>query len=511
MKPHRLLYLNTHQLTAYVQRSGLLQAEATFAQSAEGVSQFADYLARSRKLCFAMVVNIAEEGFQTETIPFLRGKSRQEVIQRKLEQLFFNAPMTAALSVGYEKSQRRNERVLLASLSNRSILSPWLAEIEASNVALAGIYSLPSFVPTLLQLARRAERTFLLITAQDQSIRQSFVRDGQLVFSRMTPLTGGSGPGLVQSFAIEATKLQQYLTSQRLLTHGQPITAFILAHSSCKRMFEETCADSATLHFEMIDVGDCARTLGLRSGIQDSSCELLFLHLAAATPPKLQFANDRLRHNYHLLQLNAVLRWLGALALLTCVIFAVITCWETASVRQEIDVLRRDIQSSRQNHARIIETLPAVAADGVTLRHLIDNYTRLEQENASPGGMYQEISRALDAVPSADIDSIAWQVGSKAAINDKNMAVPLPPPPAGYETAIISGSIRPQRSVSPKQLIQIFEQLVAHLRDNPNLDITVIRHPFEIESGKSFAGGDNTIDDASQHTFTVQISRKLLP
>ena len=511
MKPHRLLYLNAHQLTAYVRQSGLLQAEAAFAQSEEGVSQFADYLAKNRKYCFAMVVNVAEEGFQTETIPFLRGRNRQEVIQRKLDQLFFNAPMTAALSVGFEKSQRRNERVLLASLSNRSALSPWLAEIEASCAALSGIYSLPSFAPTLLRLARRADQTFLLITAQDQSVRQSFVRDGQLVFSRMTPLTGSGVLGLMQSFAIEAAKLQQYLTSQRLLAHAQPITVFILAHATCKRVFEETCTDSATLHFEMIDIGDCARTLGLRSAIPDSACELLLLHLAATAPPRLQFANDRLRHHYHLRLLSFTSRWLGSFALVTCLAIAAIIYWEADAVRQETAALHRDAQLSKQNHERIVSTLPAVAADGVTLRHLIDNYTQLAHERTSPAGMYREISRALDAVPSAEIDSIAWQVGGELAINGKSMMASLVPPTTGHETAIVSGSIRAQRNISPKQLIRAFDQFVASLHDNPNLDVSIVKRPFGIESGKSFAGDDNTIDDVSQHTFAVQITRKLQP
>ena len=91
------------------------------------------------------------------------------------------------------------------------------------------------------------------------------------------------------------------------------------------------------------------------------------------------------------------------------------------------------------------------------------------------------------------------------------MMASLVPPTTGYEAAIVSGSIRAQRNISPKQLIRAFDQFVASLHDNPNLDVSIVKRPFGIESGKSFAGDDNTIDDVSQHTFAVQITRKLQP
>ena len=509
MKPQCLLYLSAHQMAAYRWRAGSLTTEGSFDLTAEGVSEFSAYLLRNRKRCFALLANVAEEGFQTETIPFLRGKDRREVIARKLGQVFFNAPLTAAVSLGYEKSQRKNERVLLASLSNYAFLAPWLTAIAENGVALAGMYSLPSLAPTLLRQLRRTDTTCLLLTVQDQSIRQSFIRDGQLLFSRITPLSDSSIVGLAQAFATEAVKLQQYLTSQRLLARGQQVTAFILAHATCRAALQETCADSPMLRFEMLDLAECAQATHFSFSGTESASERLFLNLLVTAPPALQFADDDLRHPYHLALLRSALLWSGTLILGGCLAYAGFRYYETRSVRQETVVLQANTSVAKQRYQAIVGTLPSIAADGVTLRRLITFYGDLQKNSATPAGLYREISRALDAVPSADLESIVWQVGGDAGLNSRLKPSPLVP--AGCEAAIVSGTINLPSNTTPRQLLQSFDRLVAALRANPKLEVSVLKRPFEIESGKSFSGGDDTISDPAQRAFALQVMRKITP
>ena len=86
MTAHRLLYLSTHRMTAYRWRSGVLEVEGAFATNDGGHQQFSDYIKQQRRSTFALLANVAEEGFHLETIPFLQGKDRQTVITRKLGQ-----------------------------------------------------------------------------------------------------------------------------------------------------------------------------------------------------------------------------------------------------------------------------------------------------------------------------------------------------------------------------------------------------------------------------------------
>ena len=148
MTTRRLLYLTAQQLIACRWQPGLLAKDDLFANNGAGRQRFAAYLASHANDVFVMVADLAEEGFQVETIPYLRGADRKTVIARKLGQSFFTAPLTAAQSLGHARSARKDERLLLTALTNREFLQPWLDAL-ARAFAPAPIAAL-SLAPDLL-------------------------------------------------------------------------------------------------------------------------------------------------------------------------------------------------------------------------------------------------------------------------------------------------------------------------------------------------------------------------
>ena len=213
MRARRLLFLGLHQLTAYHWQGGTLHDEGHFTIGPEGYAEFAAYLRHHSGCTFMLLANVAEEGYQPETIPYLQGRDRQAVIERKLGQYFFGASLACAKSLGYEKNKRKDERLLLTALTNPAFFAPWLAALAEAQVALAGVYSLAQLAPLLLRRLKIAEPRCLVLSVQDQSIRQSYLENGELHFSRLTPLQNSSQAGIAQAVASEAGKLQQYLTS----------------------------------------------------------------------------------------------------------------------------------------------------------------------------------------------------------------------------------------------------------------------------------------------------------
>ena len=279
----RLLYLSAHQMTAYLWQSGTLVNEAVFAATEIGHQQFADYLASQPRSVFSILVNVSEEGFHIETIPYLQGADRNAVIARKLVQYFFNAGLTASLSLGYSKSKRKDERIMLAALSNNEFFAPWLKAIAATGAALSGIYSLPLTAPALLKKLNISEEHCLLLSVQDQSIRQNYFDKGELHFSRLTPLHNSSIGGIAQTLSSESLKLQQYLSSQRLIGRNQAISVHIRAHPVAFKAIQASCTNTATVHYHILNLEECAKKTGLLTALPDSHCELLFLHLLATS------------------------------------------------------------------------------------------------------------------------------------------------------------------------------------------------------------------------------------
>lgn len=511
MKTTRLLYLSTHQMLAYRWQSGALTGEGLFAATPEGHLEFADYLAHTPGSVFSILANVAEEGFQIETIPFLQGGDRKAIIARKIGQLFFNAALTASLSLGYAKSKRKNERIMLAALTNNDFFAPWLKAISSAGAALAGIYSLPLLAPSLLKKLHLAEDQYLLLTVQDQSIRQSYFEKGELHFSRLTPLQNSSIGGIAQTFSSETLKLQQYLASQRLIGRNQSITAHILAHTSALKAIQASCVNTPTIQFNVLGIEDCARKTGLKTPLPDTHCEPLFLNLLVTTPPRIQFANDVQRHDYHLGQIRSLFHSLGALVLLGCLLFSGKLWFDSYTIKQETAALRSEAALSRQRYDEIVKTFPPIPTNNETLRRVIDRYVAFEKMGATPDGLYHEISRALQAAPEAELDSLDWKVGG---IENNGVTPASNAPAAGAiprdsEALIVRGTLKMAPNANARQMLGAFNVLLDALKANPNVQVDVLQRPFDIESGKSLRGGDTTLEDNKPRSFSLQLTRKL--
>ena len=510
MNAHRLLYLSAHQMTASLWSADELVDEALFPATETGYRQFSAYLATHPHSVFSILANVAEEGFHIEDIPFLQGADRKVVIARKLEQLYFNAKLTVAQSLGYTKDRRKNERLLLAALTNNDFFAPWLNAIAQSGAALSGVYSLPLMAPVLLAELNLSDEHCLLLSVQDQSIRQSYFHKGELHFSRLAHLHHSSIGGIAQALSAESIKLQQYLVSQRLIGRNQSITVHILAHPNAFKAIEDSCTETPTMRYNLLDIVECARISRLDSLPADSHCESLFLNLLATLPPRIQFADDALRHGYHLRIIRSGLRGLGALALLGCLLFSGKLLFDTYSIRQESDALRSEASFSRVRYEDIAKTFPAIPTDASTLRRTIDRYIQLSRINSNPAGIYLEISRALQAAPEAELESIDWKAGCAELSPPAASIAPHSPNavPGDEETVIVRGTLRSGKSGNVRQMFDAFNRLVASLQANPKLQVEILKRPFDIESGKSLKGSDITLDDDKPRAFSLQITRK---
>jgi hypothetical protein len=509
MYTRRLIYLASHQITACRWRGGELSDEGVFDSSEAGKQRFTQYLAENRKSLFSILANVSEEGFHIEMIPFLRGADRSSIISRKLGQIFFNATLTTSISLGHEKSRRKDERIMLAALTNNELFAPWLEALARAEVALAGVYSLPLLGPVLLRKLAVADERCLLLTIQDQSIRQSYLEKGELHFSRLTSLQNSSVAGIAQTFATEARKLQQYLVSQRILGRQQPIRAYVFCHASARAAVENSCVDSENLAFTVFDIADCAQRCGLRTIPTDTRCEPLFLHLLATDAPRTQFASDRQRHDYHLWVLRSALQGAGLVTLLGCLLWSGKQFHEAYQINEEVALVSAETVLARRRYDDIVKTFPAIPTSNESLRRVINRYVELEKSSSSPAYLWREISHALHSAPPVELEAIDWKVSaahaSRSSANPE--ARPGDPPAINSETAVVSGTLRLGQESNPRQVLAVFNRLLETLRGNPKLEVEVLQQPFDVESGKSLKGGDATVEDSQPRSFKLQIRR----
>jgi len=507
MPERRALLLSAHQAACFRWRSGTVSCEASFENTPEGVAAFSSLIAGHRESLYTVVANLAEESFQAETIPFLQNRDRSAVISRKLSQLFYTTPYTAAYSLGYEKTRRKDERLLLAALTAPAILDPWIGALRAARIAITGIHSLPILGESLLKKLAIADERCILLTTQDQSIRETYFERGKLIFSRLSSLAHSSIGGVAQGFATEAVKLQQYLLSQRLIARNQPLRAIVVTHPQAMSAVTTSCISTESLTFDIISGEECARRIGLRNTPAGGNAEALFAHLAIAAPPAVQFAASALRHDYRLWQLRTALYGLGVVGCVGCLLFAGKQFYTSSTLNTEIAAVSASTQDARTRYESILRTFPTIPADNDTLRQIVGRYAALEKDGVSPEPVYREISAALAGSSGIDIDAIDWKAAGAGQGSPQSSPQAAGTRPEDRQLIQVRGTVELGHTATPRQTLAAFERFVADLRATAGYEIKVLQQPFDVDSGKSLKSSSDSGSGSGPRPFALEILR----
>ena len=353
LRHKRLLYLTASRLTAYTLSRKKLATDASFERNDVGLAAFAAYLAGSHNLYY-LVVDVVEEDYHQDVIPYLGRGDRRQVLSRKLAQRYRDTSLTLSLSLGYEQGERRNEKVLYASFSNTQQFQPWLAALERSEARLAGIYSTALLAPPVIKGAGLKSPRCLLVSVQQTGLRQSYVEEGKIRFSRIGRLNLEDTAGVAAACAGESARLQQYLVTMRLLPAANtPVDVMVLASGRYHAALTEACRSTEVLHFHVVNADTQCRTAGLASFPADAPCDALFLHAAATATPAQQFAQDQHRHHYQLWQVGRGLYAAGTAVLGAGLLYALVQLFDVYNLRAQIHADQIQFNATSAEYARV--------------------------------------------------------------------------------------------------------------------------------------------------------------
>ncbi len=520
LRKKRLLYLTANRLTAYSRSRGSLAVDAAFERNDAGLAAFSTYLARSRKLYY-LVVDVVEEDYHQDTIPYLGRKDRRRVLARKLAQRYRDTSLTLSMSLGYEQGERRNEKVLYASFSNTQQFQPWLSALEQHECRLAGVYSTALLAPALIKGAGLKLARCLLVSAQQTGLRQSYVEEGKIRFSRVGRLNLEDAAGVAAACAGESARLQQYLVTMRLLpTAATPIDVMVLAAGQYHAALTEACRNSEVLRFHLINADEQCRAAGLKHFPPEAPCEALFLHAVTAAAPAQQFAQEQHRHHYRLWQISRGLVAAGAAVLAAGLLYAAVQLFSAHGLRQQMQSDQTRFLALNTEYARVTATFPRTPTSTENLKATIKQYHLLQAQTATPAYLFGEISKALAGFPQVEIERIKWHIGKPPTEAGRKGAAPKPAAPAaagapattdpGYALAEISARVVGARRADLRSITDMVSQFVAALKKNPQLEVSGVKMPFAVAAGDTLAGdigSERAI--AEDAAFSVTVGRKL--
>ena len=525
MAKRHLLYFTVDEHYLYASSGKQLELEERFSGDEPGVARFREYLRGRRGALFSVVADLAGEDFHEDQIPFLRGGDRDAIVQRRLAQRYRDTRLAAALSLGIVSTgQRRNERLLLASFTNTQQLEPWLDALEESGARLAGVYSVPLVAPVLAACLGVRGGRCLVVSANRAGLRQCFVEDGRLRFARLERTVEMVPQALAMFVRSETIRLAQYLTTLRALPREvEQVQVVVIAPGGQRAVFEQALGADARLQFGVVELDEAARIAGMRRAPEGAGAEALYLHLAAKSPPREQFASRDERRRYLVWQLQRGLVAAGAVGFAACAAFAGFTFLERMDVRERTAAQAREVRAASEQYERITAAFPVTQTSTENLKATVVEFQRIAHRSALPEHALIHVSRVLEKFPQFEVDGITWSVG-RPDRRERPGGVALAPA-AAPESAAAPAKAEPQADLAVR--VEITGKVNATERNDyrgitaqvqrfasalgvSGYELVRTQLPFDITPEGTLTGdiGSGTESGEAPH-FTVVVSRRL--
>lgn len=151
----------------------------------------------------SILADVIDQQYVRHNFPPVSALSVNNLVKRRIERDFQAEDLTGLLRTGREKSGRKEWSYLLIALANTPLMQQWLELLIELPNELKGIFLTPLeaqyYIPALKkQMNRPAMPWQLLLTHNKVSgFRQVVLRDGKLVFTRVTQAIDDGVPAVI--------------------------------------------------------------------------------------------------------------------------------------------------------------------------------------------------------------------------------------------------------------------------------------------------------------------------
>lgn len=509
MLPKQLFYVTQDQLCAYQWRRGRLGEATRFGADAAAIEAFGDYLDAHPGIPASLVADLVEEDFQRQLLPHVGGRSGRELLARRLGQLYRETPWRHAVVQGRETEGRRDDQVLFSALTNGAILQPWVQALEQHRTPLAAIHSAAHLSALLARKISTPQEHLLLITRQSGGLRQSYFQGRDLKFSRLTELA--EDEPLAAHSAAETARMQQFLTSTRMLVRGDLLRVMVLTPAADLAALEALCEDRSGIAFHFIEMDSAAARLKLDSVPQ--LCDRLLLTLVARQTPPTQYALGPQGRFYQLWQTRMTLFGASAALALGASLWVAAAIWSAAADSRDSARLLAEAASYDSRYHATMASLPPSATRTANMKAAVQLESLLRAQAPAPSGLIALVSRALERTPAITLNALEWKLAQPGAampaatgeasnpVNASSLGIGRPP----LQQLLVEGEVgTPQTSY--RAILAALGQFVLDLRGNPNLTVEVAETPLDVRSDVKLSGKAGVSDTGSKPKFVLKLS-----
>jgi hypothetical protein len=514
-----ILSICSKQATAGLWRLGRFVSCTQFANDEAGIAKYQLFISSRPNTPIYIIVDAVEEDYRLESMPHSSGRARNEMLQRKLWQLYRNSIYRAAQVIGRETEKRRDDRILMMALTASELLAPWMSILEEFEAPVAGVYLLPMVSQLLVKKLKLKEPNLLLMTRETAGLRLSYFAGNQLRISRITPLIGINEEKLQHLFISETERTRLYLISLRMITRETPLHLVFPTIEQPNRDFSTQLETSQGISSEVILPETLAKRVGLNLSVLSRYPDLLHMHILAKSRISTNLLPKIHTKHYQLLQTGFALNTASIIGVSIAALFAMSSLWSTIEIRHNVEDMATQTTIQENNYRTVSSNFTKTPVPGAELKIAVELAQKFDYLNRNPQRLMYVLSQALDTQPEILVKRLRWKRTEDANARDDgslfkdmlNVSVKVPPPPLPpsglYEIGFMDGEIK-NFTGDYRAAQTSVETFAETLRKNKEVtQVTILRQPVNTSSHVSLQG--STLDDFTQQQEPARFQLKL--
>lgn len=385
-----------------------------FENDEDGAAEFAHALDSLPRVPVLFMVDAVDEDYRVETMPHVGGRDRRDMLERKLRQTYRAAPFVAAKVLARQRGQgrRSDDSVLFAAVTDTELLSPWINAAIDLGLPVAGVYAVPTVTPAVVKPLGLAGSAMLVVSRHAAGLRQTFLRDGEFRFSRLTLLRGLAETGTDAAIGAEIVNTRLYLNAMQAATADEIVDVVILDQDdSLEGLRDAVAAVQGMIRARRIGRAELVKRLKIPAGSLDTTLDALHLHLLGTAAPAENLAPAPLGESFRLWRAS---RWLLAAS---AAVAGVAALWVAVNLNiasgldAERELLSRETSRLQSRYTELTREFPETPVSAVTLRQTVEAFERIRTRARTPESLFLVASRTLERHPSVNLLGLAWRHG----------------------------------------------------------------------------------------------------
>lgn len=412
-----ILCVTNHNLTAGLWHGSKLQSYKIFKNQDEDHTAFSQYMSEHTGIDVYLMVDAIEEDYKLEALPHTAGSARRELVARKMGQFNRNSVYRTAHFINRDKDKRKDDNFLFVALSNTDFMQSWMDVIQAEHIPLVGVYLLPMVSQVAVRQMKLMAPHILLCERLSSGLRQTYLHNGRLRMSRLTPMTDVKPEQLSYFYLVEIEKTRLYLLSQRFITAETGLQMVLPAYDDTSEKIANSISQDQGIECKTVDILAYAKNSNIKQETVKAHPELLHMQLLANghIPDNLAPAELTKTHNIKTLCRNIYIG--SALIALAGILFSSVYLFQSYQIHNQTNEFVVKTKQQSKQYELVAQNFPQTPLPGNDLKLAVEMAQKIN--NQTPKQLMQILSEALKNEPEVAISRIRWVQSERTDIQDE--------------------------------------------------------------------------------------------